>query len=69
MSAARKKQEIPRVADMELLRKAKIGSDQLREKIVHSIIDNPKTAQKAAFLITLWINGSHKVDRSKRKRK
>ena len=42
------------------LRALKIECDQLREKLQKSIMDNPQTAKKAAFLIGLWIEGKTK---------
>ena len=49
----------------ESLRRAKIETEHLSEKLRKSIIDNPKMAQKTALLITLWLNGKTKSTKSK----
>jgi hypothetical protein len=38
----------------------KIEVDRLRETLQKSIIDNPKTAQKAALIVGLWLEGKSK---------
>lgn len=50
--------------EREPLRKVRLECDHLREKIRKSVIDNPRAAKKAAFLIGLWIEGKE----SKRKK-
>jgi hypothetical protein len=37
-------------------RKNKLESEALRDQLQKRIIDNPKAAQKAALIITHWIN-------------
>ncbi len=49
----------------ESLRLVKIEAERLKEKLQQSILDNPKVAQKAALLISLWIEG--KSSKGKRK--
>ena len=39
------------------VRNVKLECEQLREKLQKSVIDNPKTAKKAALLISMWIEG------------
>lgn len=43
----------------ESLRQVKLECEHLKEKIQRSVIDNPKTAKKAALLISLWIEGKN----------
>jgi hypothetical protein len=42
------------------LRQVKVEAEQLREKLQHSILDNPKVAKKAALLVSLWIEGKQR---------
>jgi hypothetical protein len=63
MSAAKKK-KLPysypgrdATDTQERLRLVKLETERLADKIQKSIIDNPKTAKKAALLISLWIEG------------
>ena len=43
------------------IRAVKIQSEQIREKLQKSIMDNPLAAKKAAFVIGLWLEGKTKV--------
>lgn len=49
----------------EELRQVKLTTERLREKLQHSILDNPKLSKKAALLISLWINA--KKDKKEKK--
>ena len=42
------------------VRQGKLELNELREKLQKSVIDNPKTAKKAALLVSLWIAGEPK---------
>lgn len=64
MSVARKKKTydqsiFPGATDAQQsrLRLDKAAAEQLREKLQSSILEHPKTARKAALLISLWVAG------------
>lgn len=40
-------------------------TDKLREKLQQRILENPKIAQKAALIISLWVNGKDSPSRKK----
>lgn len=71
MSALRKKvpysfpsEHHSKAENQASLRKAKLTAETISEKLRTSVIDNPKTAQKAALLISLWLDG--KTPKSKK---
>lgn len=61
MSVAKKRRpyEYSRVREatdqQESLRQVKVEAERLKDNLQRSIIDNPKTAKKAALLVSLWI--------------
>ena len=68
MSALKKKLLYPtnetkslRADPQESLRKIKIEAEALREQLQKRVMEHPKTAQKAALLISIWINGKKKA--------
>ena len=49
----------------EVLKKVKLEAEELRKKLQHSILDNPKLSKKAALLISLWAQGRGPKPRKK----
>jgi hypothetical protein len=43
------------------LRGLKVQAEQLKEKLQSKILENPRAAQKAALILSLWIEGKTKV--------
>ena len=44
----------------ESLRSVKMEAEKLREKLQSSVLDNPKLSQKAARIISLWVQSQKK---------
>lgn len=73
MSAIKKQKpyEYPNHSDagksnqQESARDEKIKVERLRDKLQSSILDNPKTAKKAALLVSLWVNKDGKKTKKK----
>jgi hypothetical protein len=67
MSVAKKRRpyESSRVKEssdrQEGLRQVKLATEQLKEKLQRSILDNPRIAKKSALLVSLWIEGKGKA--------